>query len=48
MVYHDAYTGNVYLYTCITKLANYEYQYCEVNKYFRLDMIEMLAHLHVY
>jgi hypothetical protein len=35
-----AYTGNVYQYSYLTKLVNYEYEYCEVNKNFRIDMIE--------
>lgn len=31
-----AYTGNIYLYSCVTKLVNYEHECCEVNKYFRI------------
>lgn len=48
MVYHDACTGNVYLRNSIPKLANYEYQYWGVKKYFRVEMIGILSHLHTY
>lgn len=39
----DAYTGNVYLYSCLTKLVNYEHECCGVNKYFQIETTRMIS-----